>query len=65
MNDIKFVGTGDKDFPCKMILFCEEIFLQLPLLRGLKTKRSFQKEPCSSVLKPKIWAIATYLPKFP
>lgn len=64
MNDAIFVGSGDKDLPCKIILFCEEIFLQLPLLRGLKTK-GFQKELCSYVLKPKILTIATYLPKFP
>lgn len=53
MNDVKFVESCDKDFPCKIVLFCEEIFLQLPLLRVLKIKRRFQKEQYSSVVKLK------------
>lgn len=34
MNDVRFVGSCDKNFPCKIILFCEEIFLAVTFAKG-------------------------------
>lgn len=64
-KDVKFAESCDKDFPCKIILFREEIFLQLPLLRGLKIKRCFQIQQCLSVVKLKFGQLQPTFLNFP